>query len=695
MKDLREIPISDSYRSGSADVVQDFYIPCLAVATRYDRAVGYFTSGALAVAARGIEELERTGGKIRLVASPNLQSEDVEAIKRGYAQRDVVSRALTRELEDASTLADASVDRLALLGRLIANRQLDIKIAFMRSERGIGIYHEKIGTITDRLGNHVAFTGSLNETESAFLNNFESVHVFRSWKNEDENRARAIQRDFDDLWLGQTPSLEVIEFPEAARRKLIELGQSRRQDGQVTGRAPNGWLTLPESLVLRRYQKEAVEAWLAARGLGIFQMATGTGKTITALAAVDQLGRQLRAVGSPLVTVIVVPLLGLADQWADELRDFGVTPIQCRDSWQGWEPDVRDALAALGSGEPQHLAILVTNATFATEGFQKILEKITVPLILVADEMHNLGSLKLQQSLPENAIFRLGLSATPDRYMDVEGTAALSEYFGDILVNLGIKEAIEIGALTPYRYFPVLVPLDDEESELYVDLTREIGRLIAKASSGIDVEDRLGQLLRKRANVLGHASGKISALRNELKARKDDPYQLIYCAEGGKPTRDGASGARQIDEAMALSGSELGIPTHPYTAAEDTRTRREVLDDFSTGRNIRVLASMRCLDEGVDLPDARIAYMLASSSNPRQFIQRRGRVLRRAEGKRRADIIDFVAVPPGSPELYELEKKLFRRELERCIEFAQYAENQGFALSCLRELRERYDLMDV
>jgi superfamily II DNA or RNA helicase len=146
---------------------------------------------------------------------------------------------------------------------------------------------------------------------------------------------------------------------------------------------------------------------------------------------------------------------------------------------------------------------------------------------------------------------------------------------------------------------------------------------------------------------------------------------------------------------MMVSGSELGIPTHPYTAGESSTVRREILRDFSTGRGIRVLASMRCLDEGVDIPDARIAYMLASSSNPRQFIQRRGRVLRRADGKTRADIIDFVAVPPGEAELYEIERKLFRREVERCVEFARYAENQGFALAQLRELRERYDLMGL
>ncbi|WP_330320036.1 DEAD/DEAH box helicase family protein [Streptomyces clavifer] len=699
MKDLRSVPLADRYRSDAHDVAEDFYNPCLEMAVRYDRAVGYFTSGSLAVAARGVEALERSGGLIRLVASPHLTAEDVESIRKGYEYREIVSHAVTRQLDDAPSLPPSDLESIGRLGRLIAQGQLDIKIAVMASGRGIGIYHEKIGIIADGYGNQVAFTGSLNETAAAFLDNFESIQVFSSWKSEDSKRVTGIQRDFELLWSGKTPRLEVFDFPDAARRKLIELGRATAGKGKAVSASntASGWLTLPNDIELRDYQKQAIEAWLSAEGRGIFQMATGTGKTITGLAAGDQLGRQLRAAGSPLVTLIVVPLLGLADQWTVELRKFGVTPIQCRDSWQSWEPDVADAIAALGSfSNARHVAIVVTNATFATARFQHILESIEWPILFVADEVHNLGSLRMQRCLPENSTFRLGLSATPVRHHDMEGTEALLDFFGEIKIELGIKEAIEMGTLTPYRYYPVLVPLNDEESEFYADLTKEIGKLYARARSGADVEDRLGQLLQKRANVLGHAEGKISALRTELGKRQDDAFQLVYCAQGGRPSRDGGiSGSRQIDEAMVVSGSELRIPTHPYTAVESPTVRREILKAFSTGTDIRVLASMRCLDEGVDLPDARIAYMLASSSNPRQFIQRRGRVLRRAEGKRSADIIDFVAVPPGEEALYDIERSLFRRELERCIEFAQYAENRGFSLAQLRELRERYDLMDL
>lgn len=698
MKNLRLVSIADRYRSNTHDVADDFYNPCLQQAVRYDRAVGYFTSGSLAIASQGITELEASQGQIRLIASPHLNATDVRAIEKGYEYRKVVQGAVTRELEDLEGLPDSDLVRLGALGRLIAKGQLDIKIAIVKSKGGIGIYHEKIGTITDALGNQLAFTGSLNETASAMLDNFESIQVFCSWEDGDVRRVRSIQQDFDQLWEEKTHGLQILEFPEAARRKLIEIGQGASK-GTGTNKletSSSGWLSLPREINLHGYQKKAVEQWLAAEGRGIYQMATGTGKTITALAAGDQLGRQLRAAGSPLVTVVIVPLLGVADQWTDELRRFGVTPIQCRDSWQVWEPELLDGLAALGGDDQaRHLAIVVTNATLASERFQNILSSIEWPLFAIGDEMHNLGASRLLRCLPGNATFRLGLSATPVRHLDPDGTDALVDFFGEVCIDLGIKEAIEMGSLTPYRYFPILVPLTEDEADFYAELTSEISRLYARGEAGGDVEERMSQLLGKRAKVLGHAEGKIAALATQLSKRRNSTHQLIYCAEGARPTRQGVSEVRQIDEVTALAGSVLAIPTHPYTATENAATRREVLRSFANGQEIRVLTSMRCLDEGVDLPDARIAYMLASSTNPRQFIQRRGRVLRRTDGKTRADIVDFVAVPPGTPELRKVERRLFRRELERCIEFARHAENQGFALAELRDLREQYELMDV
>ncbi len=428
----------------------------------------------------------------------------------------------------------------------------------------------------------------------------------------------------------------------------------------------------------------------------MLEMATGTGKTITALAALDQLGRQLRARDGSLVTVIVVPLLDLVEQWAEELIRFGVVPVKCRDSVQNWLGPARNAIAGMKPG--RSITFVVTNKTFVSPAFQQLLSSAGDSLLIIADEAHHLGAEHNLMALPEHARWRLALSATPERWFDPVGTEGLHEYFGETLIKLGIKEAIKLGALTRYRYRPVLVPLSDEEAEFYTYLTMRIGALFGqekRSKFGSSLESAIGQLLSKRAKVLGHAAGKMDALLGEVSKRRDQQFQLVYCAEGDRPRGDGGvGGPRQVDQALSLLGNTMGMRVHTYTSQESKGERRTLLDAFGSG-DLEVLVSMRCLDEGVDLPDARIAYILASSSNPRQFIQRRGRILRPAVGKSEAEVLDFIAVPPQDPELFGIERNLFRREMARVVEFSQYAENYGEALSELRELREYYELMDV
>ncbi|MFF0870141.1 DEAD/DEAH box helicase family protein [Nonomuraea sp. NPDC003560] len=702
------MPIQDSYRSSTNDVAHDFYVPVLAKAVRYDRAVGYFTSSSLAVVARGIEGLQANDGKIRLVVSPLLSPDDIEDIRRGYEYRAIIARAVAREIDPERLNAWVS-EKLGMLGKLIAEGMLEIKIAVVADTNGLGIYHEKIGVVADDEGNMVAFTGSLNETRAAMEDNFESIEVFASWTPSDARRVRRIDENFTALWEGRTERLEVLTFPKEAEEHLRELaarGAKTTPDISFRGARERhreeanryGWASTPEGVKLRDYQKEAITKWLQAGARGIFEMATGTGKTITALAALDQIGRQLRARNSSLTTVIVVPLLDLVEQWAQELNRFGVVPIKCRDSVATWRAQVNNAIAGLRPGRA--LTLIVTNKTFGSAAFQEVLSSSRDALLIIADEVHHLGAEHNRSRLPDNASWRLALSATPERWFDDEGTEALRDYFGETLISLGLKDAIKLGALTPYQYRPVPVPLTDEEAAYYTVLTSKIGALYGQVKGGKgkardDAEARLGQLLNKRAKVLGHAEGKIAALREEIGKRRELPFQLVYCAEGVRPREDNpVGGERQVDQALDLLGNRLGLRVHSYTSLESKQERREILESFGSG-HLEALVSMRCLDEGVDLPDARIAYMLASSSNPRQFIQRRGRILRRAPGKKEAEVIDFIAVPPQNQELFETERNLFRREMQRFIEFAKHSENYGEALSMLRSLREYYELMDV
>lgn len=705
---LRSLTLKDRYRSDSEDVVGSFFVPAFTVASSYSRAVGYFTSTSLALYARGIEIFAERGGSMRLIASPHLDEDDITDIQRGYDVRAVLERATLRELDVENEPATV-LDGLGLLGRLIADGRLDIKLAFVEQDGRVGIYHEKIGVFRDDLGDLVGFTGSSNETYGGLMANFESVEVYRGWVSGDGARALRLETDFQSLWLDRTPNLTVERFPDVGRDRLIKLANNRPArtlpatdnalapaSVEVSGTLR---LSIPENLTVRGYQQDAVMAWLQQQGRGILKMATGTGKTKTAMVAASKLNELLREHEQPLALLVVAPLTHLVDQWIGEVEEFGIRPIAIYESSEKWVPVVEDQLAATRMGRRPIVVMIATNASFSGQRFQSILTRITQPLLVIADEVHNLGSKTFRSSLPENATYRLGLSATPERWFDDDGTDALTEYFGPVCFELGLREAIEMGALTRYTYVPRVIELNHAETGLYVDLSAQIAQRIA---SGDDLEHSdpdspLGFLLRQRAGVLGHAQGKIAALRADLDTRREEWFQLIYCAEGRRPSEPGEPpGPKQIDEVMHLVGNQLHLSGHTYVSQTQRGERKVLLRRFGSGNDLRALIAMRCLDEGVDIPDARVGYLLASSSNPRQFIQRRGRLLRRAPGKERAQIIDYLAVPPdGTPINFTVERALLIRELQRANEFGKLSENYETTLQVLRPLKERYQLMDL
>ncbi|MCV2491664.1 DEAD/DEAH box helicase family protein [Geodermatophilus sp. YIM 151500] len=704
---LRSLSLHDRYRSDQEDVVATFYVPAFTVASSYSRAVGYFTSSSLALYARGIETFAARGGTMRVVASPHLSEDDIVDIERGYDVRAVIERATMRELDFEEQ--EPVLDGLGMLGRLIAEGQLDIKLAFVEQAGRVGIYHEKIGVFRDDFGDLVGFTGSSNETYGGLMANFESVEVYRGWVAGDGARALRLERDFQALWANQTPNLAVERFPDIARERLIKLGSERPnrpvpgRDDALTPAPPTVSepmrLRIPSWLDVRGYQRQAVESWLRQQGRGILKMATGTGKTKTAMIAATQLGNVLGQREQPLVVLILAPLQHLVDQWITEVGDFGVRPIAIYEASQKWMRAVEDQLAEARLGQRPVVVMVATNKSFAGDRFQAVLSRITQPLLVIADEAHNLGSSTYRTALPPGATYRLALSATPERWFDDAGTDALIDYFGPIVFELGLAKAIEMGALCRYTYLPRLVELNDQETNLYVELTTQIAKRIAAGDSvqDADPDSPIGFLLRQRAGVMGHAEGKVAALQADLSARRDSWFQLVYCAEGRRPTEPGdPPGPNQLNDVMQLVGHRLQLPAHSYVDGVSRPQRRVVLRRFSRGDDLRVLVAMRCLDEGVDIPDARIGYLLASSSNPRQFIQRRGRLLRRAPGKEQAEILDYLAVPPaGAPVNFDVERALLARELQRAHEFGTLSENYASTLQVLRPLKERYQLLDM
>jgi superfamily II DNA or RNA helicase len=282
--------------------------------------------------------------------------------------------------------------------------------------------------------------------------------------------------------------------------------------------------------------------------------------------------------------------------------------------------------------------LVVVNNTFANPQFQGLLAGIHDNLLLVADEMHNLGAPRLRRSLPDKANFRLGLSATPDRHGDEQGTKALADYFGPPVLEFGLKEAIEHGFLCQYYYHPVIVPLTEDEMSVYKELSVRIARAYASDGDDDGPSDLVKRLLIERARLVGKAENKTIKLLPLLEERRTSQFNLVYCGDA----KDGDG--RQVDRVLRLIGTRIRMRANRFTAEETPTEREELLRDFASGR-LQALVAIRCLDEGVDVPRTETAYILASSTNPRQFIQRRGRVLRRAPGKHTATIYDFITVP--------------------------------------------------
>jgi DNA phosphorothioation system restriction enzyme len=561
-----------------------------------------------------------------------------------------------------------------------------------------GIYHEKIGTFTDVDNNVVSFTGSQNETAGGLVTNFESIDVYWSW-DDPQGRAQAKAKDFDRLWTNSgTKGLVVEDFTAVAREVLAKFKSTlppsfdpEEINWRPAGAAnPLSRPTLPPGLELRAYQRDAISSWLKAGGQGIMEMATGSGKTITALAAAAKLSTEIKL----QALVVVCPFRHLVLQWNREAREFGLQPILAFEYLASWIDKMNQELASAQTDRGRFLCVITTNATFSSDVFQSRLTYLPKKTMFVADEVHNLGAQNLAKLLPNSVKLRLGLSATPERWFDAEGTEKLLAYFGSILEpRLTLKRALELGALVPYRYQPILVQFTDEERQQYLDLSAKIAR---SSSAAADSEDQtfLTALLLKRARLIATASNKLVELRTLAGYLRNESHMLFYCGDGSVENSADQSISRQVDEVMRILGHDIGMRVSRYTADEATEEREQMRLEIDSGR-LQGLVAIRCLDEGVDIPSIRTAVILASSTNPRQFIQRRGRVLRRCPGKEHATIFDMIVVPPPEASTSESDRSLMRKELRRFVEFADLALNAGEARATILSLQKCFDLMDL
>ncbi|NET55862.1 MAG: DNA phosphorothioation system restriction enzyme [Symploca sp. SIO2E6] len=446
---------------------------------------------------------------------------------------------------------------------------------------------------------------------------------------------------------------------------------------------------IPPSIQLRQYQRQAVTNWFANRGRGILKMATGSGKTITALAIATELYQQIGL----QVLLVVCPYRHLVTQWARECQQFNLEPILAFENVRNWQSQLSTRLYNVQSGSQPFLSIITTNATLITEGFQSQLKYFPDKTLIIGDEAHNLGSPRLEASLPRHLGLRLALSATPERYFDDQGTEVLYNYFGPVLQpELTLADAIGQGALVHYLYYPILVELTKGETKAYAKLTKRIGWALAEEEN-FQNNDTLTSLLMQRARLIGAAANKLTALRELMLNRLDTYHTLFYCGDGSVEGDWSNSLNSQLAAVTRILGSELGYRINTYTAQTSIAEREKLRHQFEAGE-LQGLVAIRCLDEGVDIPAIQTAVILASSGNPRQFIQRRGRVLRPHPGKERATVFDMIVLPPNlGREAWEVERNLLKKELKRFLEFADLADNSEEARSKLLTVQQGYGLI--
>jgi DNA phosphorothioation system restriction enzyme len=502
--------------------------------------------------------------------------------------------------------------------------------------------------------------------------------------------------------------LEILDFPEAAKRSLLRLRHDKFPIDEITKKnsvmsekgkdympmginPDHGVPILPSNLQLRDYQEQAIANWFKNNGRGTLKMATGSGKTITALAIATELYQKIGL----QVLLIVCPYRHLVIQWSRECRKFGLEPILAFENVRNWQSQLSTQLYNVRSGNQKFLTVITTNATLIGQGLQSQLRYLPERTLIIGDEAHNLGAKRLVESLPRNVGLRLALSATPERYFDEQGTEAIFDYFGTVIQpEFTLADAIKAGALVHYLYYPILVELTESETEKYADLTKKIGRAIA-FDGDRDDNEMLTALLMQRARLLGSAANKLEALRELMQERLETSHTLIYCGDGSVEDAVTEESTRQLDAVAQLLGAELGYRVNTYTAETSLEEREDLRIWFETGE-LQGLVAIRCLDEGVDIPAIQTAIMLASSSNPRQFIQRRGRILRSHPDKKRATLFDMIVLPPDlGRETIDVERNLLKKELQRFIEFANLADNGGEARLKLLDLQKRYGLLDL
>lgn len=671
---LNDLEIKFKYDSDEDDLINEFYVPVLSNSSKYYRMSGFFSSTSLAISARGIGEFISHGGKMKLICSAMLSEEDKKIIEESH---ETPEKFIERyALEDFRSLKEGFVkNHVEALGWMLANNLLEIKIAIPKNN--YGIFHSKVGIMEDEWGNLISFSGSDNETASGWLHNIEEFKVFCSWRDEEKKYVNSDLDDFNKYWGGNTKRTNIIDIPMALKDELIKLAPSSENDLKI----------FPDSnpkIKLREYQNEAIQNWFDNGCCGLFEMATGTGKTFTALSCFKELSDSKNR----LITVIACPQSHLIDQWIKDVKVFHEGKIIVASGKNTkWKDDFKKLRKDFRNNNIDKAVVMTTHASLSSDYFIKTINKFDVEKLLIVDEVHGIGSSKQRLGLDECYDYRIGLSATPKRWFDDEGTGIIEDFFKGSVVEFDIERALtEVNPdtnetyLAPYYYYPIIVDLTDDEYDEYLMYSYKIARILG--SNKKDKDKELTKYNNLRQRVINNAENKYYEFDNLLKKNKGIDKLIVFCSP------------QQIDEVQNILNINKVIPqcsfTQKLSAKKSKKTglspRDETLQLFADG-SYKALVAIKCLDEGVDVPVAETAIIMSSTSNPREHVQRRGRILRRAPGKKYAVIYDILVFPK---EPTEAGSKIMKKEILRYKEFAENAIN---SYDCLKLLRKYYDMV--
>ena len=693
---FKEIEIKRSYDSSSDDLIEDFYIPILKEAVSYKRVAGFFSSTILNGAMKGFYEIAKKRGKVELIISPKLSSEDVSFLSKN--NRDLeneLGSILLKEIEFSKS--EFENDCKKLLGYMLYNDLLEIKIAILKKDSGeipdfnqtpeIGMFHQKFGILEDQNQNEISFSGSINESISGWANNIEEFKVFKSWEESEYDYFKLDLNRFDMYWNNKMSNVEVINLPIAVKNKILE---SREEIDSLENLSLARFCRKKEKvkkdISLFSYQKEALDKFMASNNKMILEMATGTGKTRTAIACINEL---LKAETRMLI-VISTPQSLLSLQWKDEIKkleikvDLEIIVSAINSSWRN---KLQTACFQLNNRVVDSIIVYTTHMSSSKSDFINIIKTLQqdIKVFFIGDEVHGLGAKQMRIALDERYDYRLGLSATPNRWFDEDGTDLLIDYFGNTSFEFTLKNALtEINPitkktfLTPYYYYPVAVELNDIELDEYIKLTKQLLKI-----SGADEDKKesfIKGILNKRSDILKNASKKIDALEKILKNLEKIEDTIIFTSPNSFEKIENLLNKKEILYNI-ITQKQGAKPEKKYG---DLSERSYIIKHFSE-RNYKVLLAMKCLDEGIDIPSARIGILYSNTTNPREYIQRIGRVIRRAPEKTEAYIFDFIIVPNlnNSLELKEHEKKIFEKEFKRAEYIAENAINQIDAITQL------------